>query len=386
LHLFLLFDSNTAMQRPSMAQVAALAAVSKNTVSLALRGSPRIPEVTRLQVEAAARKLGYRRNAAVGCLMAELRRSGSTRFEATLALLNANEDAAAFQAHPTVPVYVAGAKRRAAELGYATDEFWLHDPSMSGTRLAAILRARGIRGVLVIGLLRSNELPPEMQPIWNEFPAVVTGVRVRSPELSFAGADQYSLALKAYEKAWALGYRRPALVLDPVIDALIDGRFTAGYLMGERRFRPSAKSIEPFVQIIEARKDVRHFKHWLEASKPDVLFVLYHEVERWLEACGLRVPNDIGLIQYEWRAQRSHWAGMDQRNDLVGEAAVDLLVSMIHSGQQGVPERAIATLVTSQWVQGTTVRAPRVDSVLPLRASQRHFSRAKRTQFSVGEA
>ena len=25
-------------------------------------------------------------------------------------------------------------------------------------------------------------------------------------ELSFAGADQYSLALRAYEQAWAIGY------------------------------------------------------------------------------------------------------------------------------------------------------------------------------------
>jgi len=344
------------MQRPSMARVANLAGVSKNTVSLALRGSTRIAAATREKVEAAAASLGYRRNPAVGCLMAELRRSGSARFEATLALLNANGDASALRTHPTVPVYVEGARRRAAELGYGMDEFWLHDPAMGGARLAGILRARGIRGAVVVGLLRSNELPEQMRVLWDEFPAVVTGVRVRSPELSFAGSDQYSLALKAYEHAWDLGYRRPALVLDPQIDALIDGRFTAGYLMGQQRFRAGERPLEPFVQLVEARKDVRRFREWFDTSKPDVLFVLYHEVERWLAACGLRVPEDVGLIQYEWRKQRSHWAGMDQRNDLVGEAAVDLLVSMIHHGQQGVPERSIATQVTSKWVPGSTVR------------------------------
>jgi hypothetical protein len=30
---------------------------------------------------------------------------------------------------------------------------------------------------------------------------------------------------------------------------------------------------------------------------------------------------------------------------------------MIHNGQAGVPERAIATHVTSQWVMGETVKA-----------------------------
>jgi DNA-binding LacI/PurR family transcriptional regulator len=339
-----------------MSQVASIAGVSKNTVSLALRGSPRISPQTRRVVEDAAKAVGYQHNAAVSVLMAELRRAGSARFEATLALLNANEDRDAFQTHPTVPMYVAGVRKRAAELGYGLDVFWLHDPGLSGKRLASILRARGIRGAVVVGLLRTNRLPERFQPIWDEFPAVVTGVRVRDPELSFAGSDQYSLALRAYEHAWKLGYRRPALVLDPVIDALIDGRFTAGFLIGQQRHRGGESPIAPFTEIAEARKDIRCFADWLRANQPDVLFTLYHEVERWLATCQIQVPQEIGLIQYEWRSQRSNWAGMNQRNDLVGEAALDLVVSMIHSGQQGVPERAIATQVTSQWVLGSTVR------------------------------
>lgn len=339
-----------------MAQIAERAGVSKNTVSLALRGSPRIGAETRARIERIAAELGYRRNAAVGCLMAELRRSGSARFAATLALLNANEDPDAFRTHPTVPSYVAGVKRRATALGYGLDEFWLHDPRIGGERLASILRARGIRGALVVGLLRTNRLPERMSTVWDEFPAVVTGVRTRSPELSFTCADQYALALNAYEQAWKLGYRRPALVLDPVIDALIDGRFTAGFLTGQQHRRPEGDPIPPFSAIAEARQNLAPFREWLEKTRPDVIFTLYHEVERWLTDCGKRVPDDIGLIQYERRAQGTHWAGMDQRNDLVGEAAVDLLVSMIHNGQQGVPERAIATHVTSQWVMGETVR------------------------------
>ena len=352
-----LYDSNTRVnQRPSMTQIASAAGVSKNTVSLALRGSPRISAKTRALVEKCARNLGYVRNAAIGCLMAEMRRTGSSRFDATLALLNANEDRDALRAHPTLPVYVDGAQRRAAMLGYALDEFWLHDPRMSGERLASILRARGIRGAVVIGLLRTNRLPKRMKAVWDEFPAVVTGVRTRGPELSFAGADQYSLALRAYEQAWAIGYRRPALVLDPVIDALIDGRFTAGFLIGQQTFRANEPRLPPFTRIEEARRDLECFQSWLKEVRPDVIFTLYHEVERWLKCCGLRIPKDVALIQYEWRSQHPDWAGMNQRNDLVGEAAVDLLVSMIHNGQRGIPKQPIATLVTSQWVTGKTVR------------------------------
>ena len=48
---------------------------------------------------------------------------------------------------------------------------------------------------------------------------------------------------------------------------------------------------------------------------------------------------------------------MDQCNDLVGEASVDMLVSMLHGGMTGVPEHPRATMVTSRWVGGGTVRA-----------------------------
>jgi hypothetical protein len=46
---------------------------------------------------------------------------------------------------------------------------------------------------------------------------------------------------------------------------------------------------------------------------------------------------------------------MDQRNDLVGEAAVDMIISMIHSGERGIPITPRATLIGSTWVEGTTV-------------------------------
>jgi hypothetical protein len=62
---------------------------------------------------------------------------------------------------------------------------------------------------------------------------------------------------------------------------------------------------------------------------------------------------------------------MDQRNDLVGEAAVDLLVSMIHHGQEGIPDRVIATQVTSEWVMGRTVRRQAVRKKAGSREKQR---------------
>ncbi|MBC8127497.1 MAG: LacI family DNA-binding transcriptional regulator [Gloeobacteraceae cyanobacterium ES-bin-144] len=339
-----------------MAEVARVVGVSKNTVSLALQGSPRISLETRRRIMEAAETMGYRLNPTVAHLMAELRQNRSPGFRATLAIFNGNKAQDAFTRHPTIPLYVKGCQQRARQLGYQLDEFWLHEPEMPAARWLSIMRARNIRGIVIIGLMENNRLPAHLSALWEEFPAVVTGVRTRDPGLSFACSDQHALALEAFEKAVALGYRRPALVLDGVIDEVIEGRFTAGFLTGQSRLLPIEQRTQPFHQVAAARLDRTVFSEWLNRNKPDVIFTLYHEVKRWLIDLGLRVPEDIGLIQYEWRADHGEWAGMDQRNDLVGQAALDMLISMVHHNERGVPEHPRATMIGSHWTDGATVR------------------------------
>ena len=339
-----------------MAEVAKAAGVSKNTVSLALRGSPRICEETRRRVVAIAETMGYRLNPTVAHLMAQLRQSQSPGFQATLAIINAYESPDAFSAHPTIPNYVRGCRERARQLGYELDEFWLHEPDVPLARWQSIFRARNIRGAVLVGMMQHNRLPAQLLPLWDEFPVVVTGVRTRDPALSYACSDQHALALEAFEKAIHLGYRRPALVLDGVIDALLEGRFTAGFLTGQSQMIPDGQRTQPFYEVAAARKDLTVFSKWLEKNQPDVIFTLYHEVQRWLQELGHKVPRDIGLIQYEWRSEHGEWAGMDQRNDLVGEAAMDMLISMVHHNERGVPENPRATMIGSRWVDGSTVR------------------------------
>ncbi len=340
-----------------MAEVAKASGVSKNTVSLALRGSPRISAATRERIEEVARNIGYRPNPTVANLMAELRQNRSPGYQATLALINAHEARDAFSNHPTIPVYVAGCRQRAEQLGYRLDEFWLHEPNLPVARWSSILKARNIRGAVIVGLMRHNRLPGRLAPLWDEIPALVTGVRTREPALSFACSDQHTLALVAFEKAVALGYRRPALVLDGVIDDLVEGRFSAGFLIGQSRMTPADQRTQPFYQVAAARTDRAVFSKWFEENRPDVIFTLYHEVKRWIHEMGLRVPEEVGLIQYEWRADHAGWAGMDQLNDLVGAAAVDMLISMIHHNERGVPEHPRATLIGSHWVDGATVKS-----------------------------
>jgi LacI family transcriptional regulator len=344
------------MRRVTLSDIAKKVGYSKNTVSLSLRGDPQIPAPTRDRIRAVATDLGYQPNAVVSHLMAQLRASQAPRFQAKLALVNANRDPAAFRTHPTIPTYVEGCERRAAGLGYAFDRFWLHDPSMRAETWIRVLRTRNIKGIILVGLMDQNRLPAHLRPVWENFPTVVTGVRTREPALSFSCVDHHHLALTAFEQALALGYRRPALVLDDVIDRLVECRFSAGFTAAQENL-PQNRRVPAFRALTDAWQNPKVFRTWLSRYKPDVLFTLYNVVFDWLKVQNWRVPEDIGVIQLEWRASQPHIAGMNQHNDVTGEAAVDLVVSQIHNNEHGVPAFPRATLIGATWVDGTTVRS-----------------------------
>jgi LacI family transcriptional regulator len=343
------------MPRPTLNDIVRLVGYSKNTVSLALRGDPQIPETTRARIRKAADRIGYQPNAVISHLMAQLRASRTTRLQAKLALVNANRDADAFRNHPTIPTYVEGCESRAAKLGYSFDRFWLHDPTLNAARWLRILHTRGIKGLVLVGLMDTNHLPDHLRPVWEQLPCVVTGVRTRDPALSFCSVDHHNLALMAVERALALGYRRPGLVLDDVIDALVERRFSAGFFTG-RRTLPRSQHLPIFSEVEQAEQKPERFRAWLDRYEPDVVFTLYNNVLRWLKEAGRRVPQDIGVIQLEWRATRPEVSGMNQHNFVTGEAAVDMVVSQIHNNETGVHEFPRATLIGATWVDGGTVR------------------------------
>jgi LacI family transcriptional regulator len=344
------------MAAVTMAQIARELGVSKNTVSLALRRDPQIPAATAERVNAAARRLGYAINPIVSDLMSELRKTDQRKIRHTLALMNAYQSEDAFLAHPTIPAYVEGCRRRAAAQGYSVDTFWLHDPELNGARLTRILHARGIRGGIIVGTMNDHQPPTRFAEAWSQFAWVVTGLRTRQPTFSFCCVDHHALVLEAVNNALALGYRRPGLVIDERIDRLVELRFSSGMWVGQQPL-PLADRVASFRQVEAARAQPELFYRWLQREKPDVILTLYNVVRRWLEQKGYTIPGDFGLIQLERRTDNADWAGMDQRNDLTGEAAVDMMISLLQNNEMGVPANPRATLIEASWVPGQTVRA-----------------------------
>lgn len=337
-----------------MQDIAREAGVTKSTVSLALRNDPRIPGTTILRIREIAGRLGYRRNAVVAHLMSQLRWGEGGAGRPTIALLNLNEDPSAFRSHPTIPVYVRGIRKRAAALGYSLDEF--HEPvsSMKGGKILKVLQARGLRGCLFTGLMRSNTLPAQLLPVVEKLPCVITGVRIPEAPLPFSSADHHAVAQLAVAKALAAGRRRPVLVLERGIDELVQGRFTAGFLIGQRELAAGDR-IMPFYHEGGAKVVPAAFRSWWRKHRPDAVITLYHVVSGWLASMGVCVPEEAALIQLETRTDHPEWAGVDQHNDRTGASAVDLLIQMIHAGETGADAVPRAVLTEPSWRPGSTL-------------------------------
>jgi LacI family transcriptional regulator len=342
------------MKRVTLNDVGKAAGLTKSTVSLALRNDPRIPPATRSRVASCAKKLGYRRNAVVAHLMSELRRGADSGTTTTIALLNLNEDPLAFTRHPTIPVYVRGIRQRAAVLGYTVDAIAEAASAMDGRRLQKMLQTRGIRGCILTGLMRDNRLPKNLAPLWKAFPCVVTGVRTEQPQLPFACADHHAISHMALTTALKSGRRRPALVLDRQMDELVQGRFSAGFLIAQKSMPPAAR-IPPFYHEDNQHAPPTAFVRWFDRNRPDAILTLYHVVEDWLRAMHVRVPRDVALIQLEWRPHRPTWAGVNQHNDRTGAAAVDLLGQMIHAGETALLTHPRAIVIEPSWQRGLTM-------------------------------
>ncbi len=338
-----------------MSQVAAAAGVSKNCVSLALRHEPRIPEATRVRILGVAERLGYVKNPVVAHLMTELRKAKAATYRRTFALLNAHRDAKALHEHPTVRVWADGCRRRAAELGYRFDEFWLNDPQLNAERLGRILDARGIRGAIVLGQFGERKLPEKFEALWREQACVVAGVRTEEPTLPFCSVDHHEMVMESFRRVRALGYRRPGLVLAERIDELVGGRYSSAMSLAQRAL-PEKNRVSWFSRHPKSPEGASELSRWMREQKPDVLFTVHSELRDVLLGCGYVVPQDVGLVSLEWCDAAADWAGIDQHNDQAGEAAVEMLVGMVHGNVVGVPKVHRAMMLSGTWREGRTLR------------------------------
>jgi len=326
--------------------VARQAGVHRSTVSLALRGHPRISAPVRQRICTLAAKLGYRVNPLVAALM-KSRRTGHEPTHATIAFVTNHSTRDGWRpAHCDRPDFFPGAVNRAGELGYNLEHFWMAEPRMTPKRFSSILMARGIHGLIV------GRLPPGLNSLeleWDQFSCVAVGMTLKSPFLHHVTENHFDTAWQAMQQCLDRGYRRIGFVFSDANDSpRVGDRWLAAYLLKQQECAPEDRpSPCPSVPA-----DFDTFRNWFVQEKPDAIIATHGcYVHKWLESMGVKVPDEVGIVDLEARTPHS-FAGVYYDSGKVGSLAVETLVGLMYRNETGVPVDQHEILLTGEWRDG----------------------------------
>lgn len=327
-----------------MNQLAKRAGVHVSTVSRALRGESSIPAQTRNRIHALAAEFGYRPDPLLSALCAYRKGLKGRPHTPTIAIIattpNWKDDLAN-------RLYCEGARERAHEQGFRTEVFVMNPTRLRGRRIAGILGARGIRGVLVLPL--ADVTLSAVFP-WHDFLVVAMGYKLQLPNINRVSINHFAAMRDALLKVQDLGYERPGLILRadgphlaPDGVTYVNKLWKGAYLAEASKLFPKLRI--PVIQLVGAR-DLRR---WLLRYKPDVLISQHRGIVGFLPPPYANLP-----IVYTMVDDDEKLTGIHQNSRYVGRHATNILTSGL---QQEIlqPEVAPVTiLVEARWQAGTT--------------------------------
>lgn len=334
----------------TLQDVADRAGVHCSTVALALRDHPQIPAETRGRLRAVAEKLGCRPNPLVAALMRS-RRAGKAVKHVTLAFVthSAARDGRRPVDHDR-PDYFPGAVARARDFDHKLECFWPGEAGMTPARFSAILRARGIHGVIGGGLLPAR---PALEWEWPHFSCVALGMTLRLPLLHHVTENHFATACQAMQRCRERGYRRVGFVVAGANDSPRVGDRWLGAFLAQQPLFPQADRL-PSCPAVPA--DEASFRSWFERVRPDALLANQaRPVLARLERRGLPVPRDVGLIDLAGDHPERKCAGVGADPAALRALAIDMLIGLMQRNETGVPRDQHEILLSGEWRDGTTL-------------------------------
>lgn len=349
-------DYRVAMLPPrvTMQAVARAAGVHQTTVSLALRNNPRLPEKTRRRIQKIADRLGYRPDPMLAALSHYRFGRREVKAPTTLAfLLNFRDQAELKASHPHW-LFLEGARRQAERIGYQLEVFYVgHKATGAGQRIEAVLKARGIVGV-ILAAFGDRMIKFEMD--WDAFSLV----RIESQQIEGAlhtvSSHQMEITREAVRRLHHLGYRRIGLAVGEREEIYLRNAFTAGYYV-EVSLHADVRHLPPLLLPVDAgTSDIAPLlTAWIEAHEIDVIVSNWPEVPEALRGVDWRIPHDIVVASLDLEPDRGVNAGVRQNHRIVGERAVEQLAILMRTNQCGPGRPRNSTFIEGDWVDGSDV-------------------------------
>lgn len=350
------------MTRVTQLDIARKAGVGRSTVSFALRNHPGLADETKKHILKIAEELGYMPDPMLSALAAYRSNSRPKSFKGTLAwLVNSSHGTDwghGWDEKSPYGRYYAGASERAKFYGYEIEKFIL-DVNLPSRRLASILRARNVSGILLCPQARHDM---EMDFPWEDFSVVTFGYSLVRPSLHTVASAHYLNTRHAIQELVRRGYRRIGLVTDQNTDLRCGSNVCAGYLveqMIESRLSSIPPCYIPFVhddrESVERLNDAQKLHQYIKLHELDAIVTSDYHLLTTLTMVGMQAPRDIGVAGLSLQADHGRLSGVVENSLQIGAVAMDLLVGMVSREEKDLPKLPMRTHVEGSWYEGQSM-------------------------------
>jgi LacI family transcriptional regulator len=327
----------------TMSDLAVRLRLSVMTVSRALRNAAGVSAKTRQRVTEAARQMNYRPDPSLAVLNQYRHGKRTPVTSEKIAFVTNFPTAEGWRNVITFARYFEGANKRARQLGYELEPFWLGAAGLSANRASEILHSRGVRGVIVGPLVRGHST---LKLNWGLFSSVALGLSLETPGLATASANHFQGMELACREVTRRGYIRIGYAVTLGDEARTLGRPRASFRMQQEKF--SGPWIPPLV-VSEFSADA--IASWAEEHRPDVLLSAEQTHYDLLRGRLGRRAKTIDYVHLNVDPASS-LSGVDQGHDVVGEHAAALLHLKLLQRETGVPTQREMLMIHCTWKEG----------------------------------
>lgn len=334
---------------PTIRQIAEKLGYSNGAVSMALRDNPKISQATRDKIQKEAKTMGYKVDAHFSQLMAYMRTREARRTNCNLAWLYCGSEPRSYHRDPWSVGHLTGAQARADKLGFSINEVWATEAADSGVTITRMLLARGVQGIIIAppwGHLAHRLVD------WSRFVCVMLGESSSQPFVNRVAVDYFAAMSIAMDEAFKLGYKRPGYCRTDFFDMVSVGRYSGSFLYYQDKLHVKDRIPLPPV----SPEGESNFAPWFRAYRPDVLITSEKDTIDRVRSLGLQVPEQIGIIHLNLNSGVAGWSGIDQRHEIIGSAAIDVLSAHLNRNERGIPANKKELLIEGKWVEGSTTR------------------------------
>jgi LacI family transcriptional regulator len=336
------------LKRATIKDIARESGYSVMTVSFALRNHEKVKSSTREKIHKVAEKLGYRPDPEIARLMERVRRNPELETTESFALLNFNQRRDDLQREPFTLRVMEGARERLKRHGFELEEYWLGEKAFDRAAATRDLKDRNIHVLLI------PPVPPRAPLIdldWSQFTVASIEERPILPNFHRIHPNHFNNMLMLLDKLAGYGFERIGFVSTPHMLGLDKYAFFGAFHSYFTYLHPEL----PYLPPLPDGTDQNSLKDWYDRNQPQVIIITAGWIEGAIRATlGLSIPDDLSIASIS--ADFDPIAGIDQKADLIGSAAADLLMAHAYRYEKGVPPFAKTMLIDGVWKEGPSLR------------------------------